>query len=333
MDLKRIIIYLKSNMLDIRKRFAQENMDGLLLVLFTAIISGFSIFINSIGVKEFDSSIFTFAKNLVVAALLLAIIIGLGNFSDLRLLKRKHWLQLTLIGLIGGSIPFLLFFRGLQLAAGTTSAFLHKTIFIYITIFALLFLKEKLTKGLFIGAALLLLGNYLLIRPDFSFSLGHLLIVIAVIFWAAENTFAKYVLRQKELSGTLVAFGRMFFGSIFILAFLIFSGKIQLLGKLTATHFMWILLSTVFLLFYVFTYYNGLKHIKVTTAASILTIGSPITTLLSWLFAGKAITLSQSVGMLLIVAGIISVIWLTAIYTYIYSLLSRDSRAAKLLRD
>src|SRR3989338_10716149 len=134
MDLKNL--FMSKNTLTIK------NKNGLILVLFTAIISGFSIFINSIGVKEFDSSIFTFAKNLVVAILLLAIIIGLGNFSELRLLKRKHWLQFMGIGLIGGSVPFLLFFRGLQLAAGTTSAFLHKKIFIYITIFALLFLKE-----------------------------------------------------------------------------------------------------------------------------------------------------------------------------------------------
>jgi len=325
MDLKNL--FMSKNTLTIK------NKNGLILVLFTAIISGFSIFINSIGVKEFDSSIFTFAKNLVVAILLLAIIIGLGNFSELKQLKKMHWLQLIVIGFIGGSIPFLLFFRGLQLTAGTTSAFIHKTIFIYITIFALLFLKEKLTKGLLIGAALLLLGNYLLIKPDFAFSFGHLLIIVAVIFWAAENTFAKYVLRQKELSGTLVAFGRMFFGSLFISIFLLSTGKIQLLTKLTTTHILWILLSSIFLVLYVFTYYNSLMHIKITTAAAILTIGSPITTLLSWLFAGKTVTLSQSIGMLLIAAGIISVIWFATIYSYIYKIITRNSRATTLLRD
>lgn len=326
MDLKNLFssLYHKRDKYDMKNKLMIENKNGLLLVLFTAIISGFSIFINSIGVKEFDSSIFTFLKNMVVAVLLIAIIMGIGSFSELKLLKKKHWLQLVGIGLIGGSIPFLLFFRGLQLITGTTSAFLHKTIFIYVTIFALLFLKERLTKGLFIGSLLLLTGNYLLIKPDFAISVGHFLIFLAVLFWAAENTFAKYVMMQKEnskeqeISGTIVAFGRMFFGSIFILIFLLVTNKIQLLSKLTAQHLLWIGLTSIFLVLYVFTYYNGLKYIKVTTAAAILTIGSPITTLLSWLFAGKTVTLSQAFGMLLIAAGIISVVWFSAIYAYIH---------------
>ena len=52
-----------------------ENKKGLLLVFLTAVISGFSIFINSYGVKGFDSSVFTFSKNIVVALFLFSIII------------------------------------------------------------------------------------------------------------------------------------------------------------------------------------------------------------------------------------------------------------------
>ena len=95
---------------------------GLILVILTAIISGFSIFINSYGVKEFDSSIFTFTKNVLVALLLFSVIFAFGNISELKTLKRKNWLQLIIIGLVGGSIPFLLFFEGLKLTTGTTSA-------------------------------------------------------------------------------------------------------------------------------------------------------------------------------------------------------------------
>src|SRR3989338_8794652 len=97
-----------------------ENRKGLMLVFFTAIISGFSIFVNSFGVKGFDSSVFTFSKNAVVAILLFAIILGLGNFSELKTLKKRQRLQLAAIGLIGGSVPFLLYFKGLQMAAGAT---------------------------------------------------------------------------------------------------------------------------------------------------------------------------------------------------------------------
>ena len=292
--------------MDVRNSIRLENKNGLMLVLFTALISGFSIFINSYGVKEFDSSIFTFLKNLVVAVLLFVIVLSISLFSELKKLSKKNWLQLIFIGLIGGSIPFLLFFKGLQMTTGTTSAFIHKTMFVYIAIFAIVFLKEKLTKGLLIGASLLMLGNYLMIKPSFSFSAGHVLIIIATIFWAAENTYAKHVL--KEISGTVVAFGRMLFGSLFILIFLTAAGKMNLLGKLTASHYWWIGLSSMFLLLYVITFYNGLKQVKVSTAACILTLGAPVTTMLSWIFSGKSVSLSQALGMLLIVAGIICVI-------------------------
>ncbi len=285
-----------------------ENKNGLLLVLFTALISGFSIFISSFGVKEFDSSVFTFLKNAAVALLLLGIIVGFRQFNEIKALNKKQWLQLILIGFVGGSIPFLLFFKGLQMTTGATAAFLHKTIFIYVAVFAIIFLKEKLTKGLFFGSLMILAGNYLMIKPDFRFSAGNLLIFIAVAFWAAENVFAKHVL--KELSGNVVAFGRMFFGSVFILIFLLVSGKLPLLADLTGRHLMWILISDVFLLLYVLTYYNGLKQIKATTAACILTLGLPITTLLDYAFRGVNVSVMQATGMALILAGIISIAWL-----------------------
>ncbi|MBR9699164.1 DMT family transporter [Candidatus Woesearchaeota archaeon] len=287
---------------------------GLTLVLFTALISGFSIFINSFGVRGFDSSVFTFSKNILVAVLLFAIILGFKEFSQLKSLKKKQWWQLASIGLIGGSIPFLLFFKGLQLSTGTTSAFIHKTLFVFVAIFAIIFLKEKLSKGIFIGGAFLLLGNYFLIRPDFNLSLGHVLILLATLFWAAEYTLSKYVL--KDLSGTTVAFGRMFFGSVFIFAFLLATGKASLVSSMSAAQYGWIALTSVFLLLYVFTFYNGLKNVNVTTATSILLLGSPITTALAWAFRGGAVSLLQALGMLLIVTGIVFIVWYNKIISY-----------------
>ena len=299
----------------INNYFQDYYKKGIILVLLTALVSGFSIFINSIGVREFDSSIFTFLKNSLVAAMLFAVILAAGNFSELKALKIKQWLQLALIGLIGGSIPFLLYFKGLQMATGAVSGFIHKTMFLYVAIFALVFLKEKITKGVFIGVSLLMLGNYLLLKPDFNLSSGHILIFIAVLFWAAEATFAKHVL--KKMSGNIVAFGRMFFGSLFILVFLSASGKISLIEKLSLAHYMWVGLTSLFLLLYVVSFYNGLKYIKATTAACILSLGQPITIILAFMFSGKTLTLIQAAGMLLIIAGAISAAWLTGILSRI----------------
>ncbi|RJQ18156.1 DMT family transporter [Candidatus Woesearchaeota archaeon] len=280
---------------------------GLWLVLFTAIISGFSIFLNSYVVKSFDSSVFTFAKNVVVALLLFTIILAIGQWKKIKELTKKQWLQLSAIGLIGGSIPFLLFFKGLQMTTGTTGAFIHKTLFIFIAVLALLFLKEKLSKGFLIGAVLLLIGNYLFIRPQFTFSTGHILIGIAVVFWAVENVLAKHVV--KEVSGSIVGFGRMFFGSLFILIFLFATSKAGIILSMTGIQYLWILITGVLLLLYVITYYNGLQYVKVSTAAAVLTIGSPITTLLTFFFQGKGFTVYEIAGSFCIVLGVVAIIW------------------------
>ena len=60
-----------------------ESKKGLMLVLGTAVISGFSIFINSYGVKGFDSSVFTFSKNFAVALALIALILGMRQWREI----------------------------------------------------------------------------------------------------------------------------------------------------------------------------------------------------------------------------------------------------------
>ena len=99
---------------------------GLLLVLSTAVISGFAIFINKFGVKEFDPYLFAFLRNFFVAFFLVGTILGLKEFKNLKKLTKKNWFVLTTIGLVGGSIPFLLFFKGLSLTTAANGAFITK---------------------------------------------------------------------------------------------------------------------------------------------------------------------------------------------------------------
>lgn len=279
-----------------------DKKNAILLIFSTAIISGISIYMNKFAVQGIDSSIFTFLKNITIALFLFSLIFLSTRFKEFSLLKKIDWLKLILIGLIGGSIPFVLFFRGLQLTSGAGASLIHKTMFVFVTISAVIFLKEKLNKKVIVAIAVLLLGNYLLLRPSWSFSLGDLLVLTATLFWAFENTLSKYVL--KELSANIVAFGRMFFGSMFILIYLVFTNKIGSLLTLTTTQFNWILVTSGMLFLYVFTWYNGLKHVNVSLATAILLLGSPVTTLLKFI-TGSAISISQSFGIVFLLTGVI----------------------------
>ncbi len=277
---------------------------GLGLVLATALISGVSIFINKFGVAGIDSSVFAFAKNVIVAVFIVSLIGLLGEFRQLKQLTKKQWIKLAVIGLVGGSVPFLMFFRGLQLANAATAAFIHKIMFVFVAVMAFVFLKEKLKKNYLVAAVLILLGNGLLLGFVWQgIGAGEMLILGATLFWAVEQVISKHAL--KELSSKVVAFGRMFFGSVFILAYLLFTGKLALLTSLSVSQLGWIMVTSVFLLGYVLTWYSGLKHVDVSVATCVLLLGSVITTLLSFVFLDKLLTIWQVAGMLMLIAGVV----------------------------
>ena len=196
---------------------------GLFLVFLTGLISGLSIFVNKFAVSSFNPFQFTFLKNAVVAVFLLSVIVFLAKKDSFAKLSQRHWKQLGIIGLAGGSAAFLLYFYALKLTSAVNAGFLHKTLFVFAAILGVFWLKEKPGKTFLFGGFLLLLGNLLVFSKMGNFSFADLLIVLAVILWAVENAYAKKVL--QELSGLQVAFGRMFFGSIFILAFLLFTNQ------------------------------------------------------------------------------------------------------------
>ncbi|MGC9031781.1 MAG: EamA family transporter, partial [Minisyncoccia bacterium] len=124
---------------------------GYSLVFLTAIISGFAIFINKFGVGIFKNpEIYTFLR-VALVAFILSLILAIFDFEKIKNLRKKEWILLSFIGLVGGSIPFLLFFQGLKIISSHEASFIHKTMFFWTAIFAFVFLKEKIDKKFFVG--------------------------------------------------------------------------------------------------------------------------------------------------------------------------------------
>jgi drug/metabolite transporter (DMT)-like permease len=275
---------------------------GLLLVTLTAVISGFSIFLNSYSVKMIAPSAFALLKNSIVAAAIIGIILGLGRLGEIKKMKKKQWLYLAVIGFVGGCVPFLLFFNGLSMISGPAGSFLHKTMFVFAAILAPFFLKEKNHRFFFPASLLLLAGNFLLLKAEFTgFGAGHLLVLAATLLWTLENIISKKVLQNMD--GTVLAAGRMFFGSIFLFAYLFATGGFEPVLAMTSQQWIWTIIPSVLLLGYVLTWYNGLKSVPVTTATMILLLGAPITTLLDFLILQKQVGLNQWLGFAFTLAG------------------------------
>lgn len=276
---------------------------GIYLAFITSIISGFAIFLNKFAVFAWNnSSVFTTAKNLVAAVFLVSLIFLLKKLPELKTLSKKQWLLLATIGLIGGSVPFLLFFKGLSLASAPSAAFIHKTLFIWIALLAVPFLKEKLSGLQFLSLGIILTGLYLL-KPLESFSFGYaeILILAATLFWAIENIVAKIALRG--ISPLVVGSGRMFFGSLFLLSYLIYTREISSLFVLSGTKLWWLMASGAILFGYVVSWYSALKLAPAATVSAILVIAGPITLLLDSVFVSHRFSALPIVPIIMIAAG------------------------------
>jgi len=278
---------------------------GIYLAFLTAIISGFAIFLNKFAVSAWsNSSVFTAAKNLIAAAFLVSLIFLLRKLPELKTLSKKQWLLLAAIGLIGGSVPFLLFFRGLTLTLASSAAFIQKTLFIWVALMALPFLKEKISSLQFLALGIILVGIYLL-KPlgNFRFGYGELLILLATFLWAIESIIAKFALRN--ISALIVGSARMFFGSFFLLFYLFLAGDLGQLFVFSWIKIEWLIISGAVLFGYVFAWYSALKFAPATVVSAILVIAAPITLLLDSIFVTHRLATLPLIPMVMITIGVL----------------------------
>ncbi len=272
---------------------------GLLFVTATAIISGFSIFLNKYGVSSIEATLFAGLKNIIVGGLFIFILFFTKEWRLVRYFSISQWWRLILVGLIGGSIPFILFFKGLQITNSLNAGFIHKTLFIYVSVLAFIFLKEKINKQSLLGVIFMLFGLILFtqVKP-FVFNQGDWLVLLATLFWSAEIILVKRLL--GDLPANLVIFARMFLGGSLIWFYLWWQGEYQQVLTLDLDAWRWVVVTSLLLFGYVFTFYHGLKKIPAHVATGVLTIGAPITALLNFGFFQKPLISGQILGILVI---------------------------------
>lgn len=256
-----------------------------------AIISGFSIFLNKFAVGVFPNPlVFTALKNSLVGLLIVSLVLTSGKWRLIKNLNKKDLLCLLAIGIIGGAIPFYLFFTGLSQIPAINGAIIQKTLVIWVAILAVPLLKEKLTITNILAVGFLFAGNLAIGGfKNFSYSTGELMILTATLFWAVETIFIKKI----NLDPDLVMAARMGFGSLILLFFA------QIPTSFTLTQFSWLGLTSILLFAYVFFWLRALKTAPVITVTSILVLSTLITNLLSTKFEVTQVGL-MSVGVLLL---------------------------------
>lgn len=283
---------------------------GLLLALSTAGISGVAVFLNGYGVRAFgNASVYTTAKNLVAAVVLLAVV-TLGSRAGARVTRpqgRRQWIGLLALGVIGGSVPFLLFFEGLARASSVQSAFIHKTLVVWVAVLAVALLRERLSAFHWVAIALLVIGQIGLVGGvGITVGSGELMILGATLLWSVEVVVAKWLL--AGLSPWTVGLVRMTLGSVVLVVWVVARGQAGLLLAMDGVQWGWVLLTGVILAAYVGTWFAALARAQAVDVTAVLVLGAVVTAGLQAAVQGVGIA-PQLVWLAMLLGGGLLLSW------------------------
>jgi len=131
---------------------------SILSAAFAALVAIFG----KIGLQNIDSTLATTIRSVVMALFLLLVTLSLGKFNLLSTIKNKTLLFIVLSG-IAGALSWLFYFLALKTGIVTGVAAIDRLSVVFVVIFAILFLGEKLTLFTALGALLMLSGAILMV--------------------------------------------------------------------------------------------------------------------------------------------------------------------------
>ena len=271
----------------------------------TALFSGLANFINQFTVKYVgDPLVFTTIKNSLVVFLIVGLIIFLKKFPKIKQLSKKDLGLLVAIGIIGGSLPFYLFFTALAQMPAINAALIHKTLIFWVALLALPILGEKLSMTQMV-ALVVIFGANLVVGgfKGFSINRPELLVLAATLLWAIENVIAKITLRRVDPD--IVTASRMGIGSAILLMAVIAFGKGQMLFALKPDQLGLTFLATLILFGYVSTWYRALSLAPIVTVVTVLTLATLVTNMLSAVFITHSFAFTQLAQLGLMTSGVL----------------------------
>ncbi len=286
-----------------------RNRAGLTLAFAAAVISGFSVYINSYGVRAWGSAfggatVYTTAKNLVAAVVLviaLTVVTRRARSEGLTVPRRpRQWAGLAAVAVIGGSVPFVLFFEGLARVSSANAAFIQKTLVIWVALLAVPLLRERLTMWHVAAIAGLVWGQALLGGgiAGIGMGTGEAMIFAATLLWAVETIVASRLLRG--LSALTVATARMGGGVIILIGYVFATTRWSELTAAGLHQWSWAIATGLLLAAYVGTWYAALARAGAIDVTALLVPGAIITALLQ---SGSKALAPQWPGLALVAAG------------------------------
>src|SRR5579884_3681725 len=243
---------------------------GYMYAVLNAIISGFAVYINNQGVNLFkDSTLYTTLKNGVTGVLLLVPFLLLANQrAELRRLTTRQWRWLVLLAVVWGSVPYALFFWGLQHSDAATGSLLNHVQFIFVAILAVFLLRERLGPVIWLAVPILLAGTALTLNfHQWRWNEGSLMVLLSTVLFAVGVVLAKYLL--GSISPLTVMTAKMSIGSLMLFVYVGLTGHLGGVTHLSLTQWEYVVGTGVILLAFTVTAIMALRHASATATSAI----------------------------------------------------------------
>jgi len=281
---------------------------GYALAVANMVVSGAAVYVNSLGVKLFDdSTLYTALKNFVAGLLLLAPFAFSARARAGLVAAAPRRVLLAVVALIGGSVPYALYFRGLQLSTPVTGALIDHLQFLLVAIFAVGFLGERFGAGVWVALAVLLAGLSLGISVSaVRLDAGAIYLAAATLLFAADFVLMKYLLRSVAPLTVMAA--KMSLGSLLLLAWVAVNGRLGAVAGLSLLQGGFVAVTGLILVLFTATSVLGLR-LASATAVTAIPAGAPlITTILVVISRSTVVAPARWLGLALVLLAVTAVI-------------------------
>lgn len=288
---------------------------GQLFVIFAALLWSFDGVLR-ISLYSLPPAVIVFYEHVLGAIFLL--LIAFKWVGDLSKMSFKEYLAIAAVALFSGLLGTLFYTAALQQIKYTSYSVVvllqQQLQPIWAISAAVILLKEKITRGFLVWAALALVAAYFITFPNLTVNLSTgsgtalagLLALLAGLGWGTSTAISKYVLRKVSfLTGTAL---RFILAPIFALFYIIPTGETQFLFKLNITQWGTLLLITFSTgMVALLLYYYGLKKIpaRITTICELVWPASAI--FIDFFLYNKSLSLTQWIGVVFLLLAIYKV--------------------------
>lgn len=259
------------------------------------------------GLTEIPPYSLAFFRFLISCPVIVAITYHIEGRDSLKI-NRKDIIPFSILGILGVTLFHSIQVLALEYTTAVNSSILVNFNVPFIAIFAMIFLKESLTRktvmGIFvsfIGAVIIVINGSL--SGFQSINIGDILIISAGIFWAAYSIAGKKtMMRKSPLSITSFSF---LFGTIFLFPLAFFESRFSFIGGVTELGLGSVLYLSLLCSVFAYICWNSSMKVEKSSKVAMFLYLVPLTTsIMAWFLLGEVITIYTVIGGALVIFGV-----------------------------